>query len=258
MSSRLRLKDKVAIITGAGSGIGKAAALLFASEGAKVVVADCVSNAGKETVGLIGKHGYEATFVRANISSAYDALNIVKRAVETYGRLDILYNNAGIVGGSSLVDCSEEEWDRFLDTNLKGTFLCSKYAILEMAKRGKGSVINTGSEMGMIGCDGAAAYCASKAGVINLTRSMASEYTQSGIRVNCISPGTVATRSRSPDENQQIVSRVCPSGRLGQPEEIAYVALFLASDESSFISGANIEVGGGAPLCRVPKKKYLR
>jgi NAD(P)-dependent dehydrogenase (short-subunit alcohol dehydrogenase family) len=258
MNQELKLKDKVALITGAGSGIGRAAALLFAKEGAKVVVADYYPKGGEETVRLIKEQGGEALFVGADVSKAYEAERMVKTAIEVYGRLDILYNNAGVMGpNSSLIECSEEEWDRFLDINLKGTFLCSKYAIPEMVKSGGGSIINTGSEMGMVGCDGAPAYSASKAGVINLTRSMASEYTQSGIRVNCINPGTIETHPHSLEENRRLIARVCPSGRMGKPEEVAYVALFLASDEASFVSGANIEVGGGAPLCRVPKKRYV-
>jgi NAD(P)-dependent dehydrogenase (short-subunit alcohol dehydrogenase family) len=257
--NRKRLRDKVAIITGAGSGIGRAASLLFANEGARVAVVDCYRAGGEETTKLVKKSKGEAIFIEADVSKVSDAERLVRTAVEIYGKLDILYNNAGIMKPNrALVECSEEEWDKFLDVNLKGTFLCSKFAIPEMVKSGGGSIINTGSEMGLVGCDGAPAYSASKAGVISLTRSMASEYTQSNIRVNCINPGTIETHPRSSEETRQVIARVCPSGRMGKPEEVAYLALFLASDESSFISGASIEVGGGAPLCRVPIKRYIQ
>jgi NAD(P)-dependent dehydrogenase (short-subunit alcohol dehydrogenase family) len=253
-----RLQNKVAIITGAGSGIGRAAALLFSKEGAKVVVADCDHKGGEDTTKLVEKLGGKAIFIETDVSNASEAERLVRNTVQKFGRLDILYNNAGIMKPQKpLLECSEEEWDRFFDVNLKGTFLCSKYAIPEMVRGGGGSIINTGSEMGLVGCDGAPAYSASKAGVISLTRSMASEYTQSSVRVNCINPGTIETRPRSSGETRQLVTRVCPSGRMGKTSEVAYVALFLASDDASFVSGANIEVGGGAPLCRVPRKRYI-
>ena len=193
------------------------------------------------------------------MSKATDAERMVKATVEKYGKLDILHNNAAFLSRKQkpLIECSEEEWDRFIDTNLKGTFLCSKYAIPEMVKSGGGAIINMGSEMGMVGCDGAPAYSVSKAGIIHLTKCMASEYALSGIRVNSISPGTIETHPISPEDKPKIIKRVCPSGRVGEPEEVAYTALFLASDEASFITGSNVEVGGGAPLVRVPRKRYL-
>ena len=188
MSQKLRLQGKVSIITGAGSGMGRAAAILFAKEGSKVVLAEYVPKAGKETVRLVRESGCEAVFIETDVSKASSVESMVKGVIQAYGRLDVLYNNAGVVLVKPLTDTTEEEWNRMMDINLKGTFLCSKYAIPEMIKVGGGSIINVGSELGLVGSSNFGAYSSAKGGVIALTRSMASEYALRRIRVNCICP----------------------------------------------------------------------
>ena len=244
-----KLDGKVALITGAGSGIGRATALLFAKEGAKVVVADYVPVGGQETVRMIKEAGGEAIFVEADVSKASDVERMVKTAVDAYGRIDILYNNAGITRAAPTAETTEEEWDLVLDINLKGVFLGSKYAIPVMLNQGGGVIINTASIAGISGFRGMSAYCASKAAVILLTKTMALEYGRQNIRVNCICPGviqTAMTKAWNPDETvQQVPPRGQPVKRGGQPEEIARAALYLASDDSSFVTGAALVVDGG-------------
>lgn len=238
----LRLKGKVALITGAGRGIGRATAILFARNGAKVVVADIDSKEGEETVDLIKAAGGEATFVKVDVSKATDAERVVKATIEKYGKLDILFNNAGIELESRVEDMSESDWDRLININLKGMFLCSKYAIPQMLKQGGGVIINTASTAGFQGLGHEAAYCASKGGVIALTKAMAVDYAADNIRVNCICPGPIATRLTPP--RQSTIKKI-PLGRIGKPEEIANVALFLASEESSFVTGHALVADGG-------------
>jgi NAD(P)-dependent dehydrogenase (short-subunit alcohol dehydrogenase family) len=258
LNKRLRLEGKVAIITGAGSGMGKAAALLFVEEGAKIVAADYNPEGGKETVRLIREHGGEAVFIQADVSKASDAERMVRKAVEEYGRLDILYNNAGVCLVKPLTDTAEDEWNRMIDINLKGTFLCSKYALPEMLKVRRGSIINVGSVLGLSGSSNFSAYSAAKGGIISLTLAMAAEYAPHNIRVNCICPATIATpmteqtvqASENPEQKRREQKRQIPLGRIGEPREVAYVALFLASEESSFITGTILPVGGGEPYCR--------
>jgi len=249
----MRLKDKVAIITGAGSGIGRATAVLFAKEGAKVVVVDIDKKAGEETVRIIRSNGGEAIFVQADVSKATDAERIVKTTIEEYGKVDILFNNAGVWvrGIDTVVDAPEEEWDRVININLKSVFLCSKYAIPEMIKNGGGVIINMASAQGLVGTAGYATYCASKGGVVLLTKATALDYAPYNIRVNCLCPGAVATpplyKKGWPNDPKlkQIIKELEPIGRPAEPEEIAYAALFLASDESSFMTGAALVVDGG-------------
>jgi meso-butanediol dehydrogenase/(S,S)-butanediol dehydrogenase/diacetyl reductase len=238
----LRLEGKVALITGAGRGIGRATAILFAKNGAKIVVVDIDSNVGEETVNLIKRAGGDAIFVKADVSKAADAEKAVRATIEKYGRLDILFNNAGIELEGRVEEMSESDWDKLICINLKSIFLCSKYAIPQMLKQGGGVIINTASITGFQGLGHEAAYCASKGGVIALTKAMAVEYAPYNIRVNCICPGPIATRLTSP---RQSIIRKIPMGRLGKPEEIAYVALFLASDESSFVTGHALVADGG-------------
>ena len=243
-----RLEGKVAIVTGAGSGIGKETALLFAREGAKLVAADRVAETGEKTVWQIKDSGGEAIFVKADVSRAGDVERMVKEAVKEYGRLDILSNNAGILGEvSSVGDATEENWDRVISTNLKSVFLCSKYVVREMLKAGGGVIINSASTMGFVGLPGNTAYSASKGGIIQFTKTMALEYASSNIRVNCVCAGWIDTPMNE-NLDERIVKwtvRETPMGRLGRPEEVAWAILYLASDESSFVTGTALVVDGG-------------
>ncbi|MEW6296451.1 MAG: glucose 1-dehydrogenase [Thermodesulfobacteriota bacterium] len=244
-----RLKDKVALITGGGSGIGRATSLLFAREGAKVAVADYAAEGGEETVRLIAAAGGAAVFVRADVSRSADVRQMIATTVHTYGRLDILFNNAGIEGPSAkIVNYPEEEWERVLAIDLTAVYLGMKYAIPEMLKQGGGVIISTASVAGMVGFPGSGAYGAAKAGVIQLTRTAALEYASKNIRVNCICPGVIRTPMAQRvmgDRPEEATVRLEPIGRLGTPEDIANAALFLASDESSFATGAPFIIDGG-------------
>jgi len=244
-----RLKDKVAIITGGGSGIGRATCLLFAREGAKVVVADYIAEGGNETVRQISAAGGQAVFVQADVSKSADVRNMIGAAVRNYGRVDILFNNAGIEGPSTkLANLKEEDWDRVIAIDLTSVYLGMKYVIPEMIKQGGGVILSTASVAGLVGFQGSGAYAAAKAGVINLTRLAALEYADKNIRVNCICPGVIETpmveRVMGGRPRERVV-RSEPIGRLGRPEDIANAALFLASDESSFATGAPFITDGG-------------
>lgn len=249
-----KLKDKVAIITGATSGMGKAAAILFAGEGARVVAADIMSEGSEDLINTIKSAGNEAIFIQADVSSSADVRNMIEAAVDTYGKVDILYNNAGIAGPViNMVDTPEEEWDKVIDINLKGVFLGMKHVIPEMLKRGGGVIINTGSSHGVVGAPNFSAYAASKSGVINLTKTGALEFARQNIRVNCICPGVTATPMKDyikahfphvPGSNVDYNASI-PMHRPGNPEEIVKVALFLASDDSSYMTGAAVLVDGG-------------
>src|SRR3990170_2762395 len=246
-----KLDGKVAIVTGAASGIGRATADLFAAEGAKVVAADWTWAQGKEVVEAIKSNGRDAVFASVDVSRPEDVQAMVRTAVDRYGGLDVIFNNAGVEGEQAITaDCSLENWDRVININLKGVFLGMKYAIPEMLKRGGGSIINNASVAGLVGFRGIPAYCASKGGVIQLTRAAALEYADQGIRVNCLCPGVIDTpmverfTHDNPDALAQL-KQLEPVGRLGRPQEVAELALFLASDRSSFITGAIIPVDGG-------------
>jgi len=238
----MKLKNKVALITGGGRGIGRATAILFAKEGAQVVVSDIDLKEGRETVALINATCGEASFVQADVSKAAEAKRMVETAVEKYGRLDVLFNNAGIELTGKVEEMPEDAWDRVLDVNLKGVFLCSKYAIPQMLKQGGGTIINAGSTAGLFGLGEEGAYCASKGGVIVLTKSMAMDYAAKNIRVNCICPGSVETRLTP---STPAVIKNIPMGRIGQPEDVAKIALLFASDQASFVTGATLVVDGG-------------
>lgn len=246
-----KLDGKVALITGAGCGIGCATALLFAREGATVVVVDYAPAKGEETVAMIKEAGGQAIFVEADVSKAVDAERMVKATVDTYGRIDILHNNAGIRHEFTYAaDLKEEDWDRVIDTNLKSAFLGSKYAIPFMLQQGGGVIVNTASAAGLVGILQNVAYCASKGGVIQLTRAMAIEYAPHNIRINCICPGateTSGTQRYLPEDPQarENFIRGLPGGGWIQPEEIAQSVLYLASDESSSAIGTILVVDRG-------------
>jgi NAD(P)-dependent dehydrogenase (short-subunit alcohol dehydrogenase family) len=249
----MRLASKVALITGGTSGIGEATAILFAKEGAKVAITGRNEERGRNVVRRIQDDGGTAIFLRADVRLAEDCRRAVDETVRSFGRLDILFNNAGLFYAHTAVDCSEEEWDLQMDVNLKGTFLMSKYALPGMIAQGSGNIINNSSGWGLVGGDKAVAYCASKGGVVNLTRAMAIDHGRQGIRVNCICPGDVETPMLPEDARfrgmkwQDYLASCAnrPMGRIGTTDEIAKVALFLASDDSSFMTGAVIAVDGG-------------
>jgi len=242
---------KVALVTGAGSGIGRAAALAFAREGARVVVADVTVDGGQETVRAIGEPGGEALFVRADVSVAQDVSAMVERVLTTYGRLDCAFNNAGIEGEmATTVECSEENWDRTIAINLKGVWLCMKHEIPHMLEQGGGAIVNCASIAGLVGFPNMPAYTASKGGIVQLTRTAALEYAQSGIRVNALCPGVIHTpmvdriTNSDPDTEAQFTAME-PIGRMGTPEEMAEAAVWLCSDAASFITGHPLVADGG-------------
>ncbi len=250
-----RLDGKVAIVTGSASGIGRATVKLFAQEGAKVVVADCDTENGLLVAAEIHQAGQEATFLRTDVRVPEQVQAMIQQAVTTYGKLDILYNNAGIPGDQGATgECSVDDWDNVVATNLRGVFLGMRYAIPEMIKSGGGVIINTASVNGMIGLPYYPAYTASKGGVIQLTKTAALEYAQQNIRVNCICPGGIWTNIVKTFWGDQFdeemvkreVTKYQPIGRFGESEEIARLALFLASDDSSFCTGAPFIADGGS------------
>jgi NAD(P)-dependent dehydrogenase (short-subunit alcohol dehydrogenase family) len=263
---------KVALVTGAGNGIGRASALVFAREGAKVVVADIIAEAGQECVKLIQKGGGEAIFVAADVSRADQVSKLVEQTLSTYGRLDVAHNNAGVEGPIARVaDCSEADWDKTIETNLKGVWLCMKYEIPAMLKLGGGAIVNTASVAGLAGLSHLSSYTASKHGVIGLTKAAALEYRRFGIRVNAVCPGLIHTAmlERAADTKLQtdLPSRWRPIGavlramqrlgiravapsqkaarRLGQPGEVAEAVVWLCSDAASFTTGHAMVIDGG-------------
>jgi NAD(P)-dependent dehydrogenase (short-subunit alcohol dehydrogenase family) len=254
----VRLDGKVALITGAGSGMGREAARLFAREGARVVVSDIAEEAGEEATQEIRSDGGDAAFVRTDVSRSEDASAMVRFAVETFGGLHVLYNNAGVFlpddGGT--VDTSEEVWDRVMAINLKGVWLGCKHGIPAMLESGGGSIINVASFVALMGAATAQiAYTASKGGVLSLTREIAVEYARQGIRANALCPGPIETPllaelMSDPDRRARRMVHI-PIGRLGQAEEVARAALWLASDESSLMTGAAMVVDGGVTAAYV-------
>jgi NAD(P)-dependent dehydrogenase (short-subunit alcohol dehydrogenase family) len=249
----MRLEDKVAIITGAGGGMGRVAAQLFAAQGAKVVVAEYGEAAGAETVDLVEKAGGSASFVKVDVSKETDAKAMVDHALATYGRLDCLYNNAGIMpeADHSVTDTDVATWDQVMAVNVRGVFLGCKYAIPAMVDGGGGSIINIASFVALIGCSVPQdAYTASKGAVLSLTRSLAVQFGPNGIRTNAICPGPVETPLlmdwlvKDEAAKQRRLARN-PTGRFGKPEEIVQMAIYLASDESRWTNGASLVVDGG-------------
>ncbi len=249
----MRLLNKVAIITGAGSGIGRAAAILFAAEGASVVVVDIAVDAGKDTVSQITAQGGSALFVPTDLRCAEQVERLVQQAITRYGKIDILYNNAGINLKATVTDTSEQDWDRVMEVNVKGVYLTCRFVIPEMMRNGGGCIINTASAAAIVGLRGLAAYTASKAAVLGLTRNIALDYADYNIRANALCPGVTATdmtlriieSQPDPLKARERYDRGRPLGRMADPDEIARAALFLASEESSFMTGAPLVVDGG-------------
>jgi NAD(P)-dependent dehydrogenase (short-subunit alcohol dehydrogenase family) len=250
----MRLKNKVAIITGAGSGQGRAAAMIFSREGAKVVISDWKPELGDEAVTLVKQAGGEAIFVRTDVSESADVQALIRTTVSTFGRIDIIYNNAGVgfsspLSMSDVINTPEADWDRVIAINLRSMYLTAKYGIPEMIKSGGGSIINTASIAALIGSEAAHAYTAAKGGMVALSRALAVEFGPKNIRVNCICPGAIDTPMIAPVVDPLKKSgqpfMTSPIRRLGTPEDIANCALYLASDESGFVTGATIVVDGG-------------
>ncbi len=243
---------KVAMVTGSGSGIGRASALRFAEEGAKVVVSDVNVDGGNETVDMIKKAGGEATFIKCDVSKAAEVEALVKGVVDTYGRLDCAYNNAGIEGdAATTINCTEENFDLNYQINLKGVWLCMKYEILQFLAQGDGgAIVSTASVAGLVGVKGSPAYVAAKHGVVGLTKTAALEFAKKDIRVNAVCPGVIETPmverlTGGAEEGKARVAKWQPVGRLGQPSEIAATAVWLCSDQASFVTGHAMPVDGG-------------
>ena len=249
----MRLQDKVAIITGAGGGMGRVASELFAAEGAKIVVAEFDEEAGEETVRLVREAGGKASFVKTDVSDEASAARMVKHATEIYGRVDVLYNNAGIMpeADHSVVDTDVATWDKVMAVNVRGVFLGCKYAIPRMVEQGTGSIINISSFVALLGCSVPQdAYTASKGALLSLTRSLAVQFGPNGVRTNAICPGPVETPLLmdwlvKDEEAKRIRLARNPTGRFGKPDEIVNMALYLASDESRWTNGATLVVDGG-------------
>lgn len=248
----MRLKDKVALITGAASGIGRESALLFADEGARVVVVDINDTAGNETCAMIEEHGGESVYVRADVSKAADCENMVRVAEEMFGKLNVLFNNAGIshINDDNAMTTEEDVWDLTMAINLKGVFLCCKYGIPALRRAGGGSIINTASFVAILGAaTPQIAYTASKGGVLAMTRELAMIHARENIRVNALCPGPLRTellmKYLNTEAKRQRRLVHIPMGRFGEAKEIAYAALYLASDESSYVTGTEFMVDGG-------------
>jgi NAD(P)-dependent dehydrogenase (short-subunit alcohol dehydrogenase family) len=245
------LQGKIVLVTGGGSGIGRATSMLLAREGAKIMIADYVPEGAERSVKMIKEKGGEAACVAADISLPKQAEMMVNKTLETYGRIDCAFNNAGIEGRmASTFECTEENFDRTIAINLKGVWLCMRYEIPQMLKQGGGAIVNTASVAGLVGFEGLIAYNASKHGVIGLTKTAALEFAQKNIRVNCVCPGVIRTPMverliDSHGMNEQDLTSGEPVGRMGKPEEIGEAVTWLFSDASSFVTGHSMVVDGG-------------
>ena len=244
-------KDKVALVTGGSSGIGRATSLAFARQGARVAIADREPTGAAETARMIEEIGGTATVFEIDVTKAEDVASLIDRIVQSYGRLDCAFNNAGIGGEvAKTADYPEEEWDRIIDVNLKGVWLCMKYEIPVMEKQGSGAIVNTASIYGLAGAAGYIAYNAAKHGVVGITRTAALEYATAGIRINAVCPGYIRTPmtqpgiDANPDLERKMVSQT-PMARLGKPEEIAGAVVWLCSDAASFVTGHTMTPDGG-------------
>jgi NAD(P)-dependent dehydrogenase (short-subunit alcohol dehydrogenase family) len=245
------MAGKIALITGAGSGIGRATALAFARQGAAVALADVQDDAGQATADMIAQAGGAALYLHADVARADDVQALVGQVVARFGRLDYAHNNAGVEGRHGLLaDADEAEWDRVLAIDLKGVWLCMKYEIRQMQAQGGGAIVNTASVAGLIGAEGLGPYAAAKHGVVGLTKTAAIEYARAGIRVNAVCPGFISTPmvDRFVQGDQRAgdrLARAHPLGRLGTPEEVAEAVVWLCSEASSFITGHALAVDGG-------------
>lgn len=246
----MRLKDKVAFITGFGSGLGRAIAVMFAQEGAAVAGTSPTEAKGRETIALVEKAGGKALYWPGDVASSAQMQSLVGAAARQLGGIDIVVNSGGVRTNGSITEITEEDWDRTLDVNLKGAFIVSRLAIPEMIKRGGGVILNIAARSGMLGQSGRAAYCASKGGMVRLTEAMAMDHARDKIRVNCICPGPTRTPmvdTSTPEKLARYKTRV-PIGRIGEPEDVAYAAVYLASDEASMVTAAILPVDGGMRL----------
>lgn len=242
------MKGKVAIVTGGGSGIGRSAALMFARKGAKVVIADIAAPGGEETAAMVKTAGGEALFVRTDVSRTDDVQAMVARTIAAYGRLDYAFNNAGVFTGLiPLPEYTEEMWDKNINTNLKGVWLCMKHEIPHMLENGGGAIVNTSSIAGLVAFPGHYGYAASKSGVIGITKVAALEYAASGVRVNAVCPAVIDT-PMAVGLLEDAYKALHPIGRFGKPEDVAATAVWLCSDEASFITGQILGVDGGYTL----------
>lgn len=239
-----KLQDKVVVITGGISGIGAASARLFAEEGAKLVLVDMNDNLGEEFTNNLSSDGYDAIFVKADVSSEEDVQNVFDMTLEKYHKVDVVFNNAGIGGMTPTEELDYSDWKKTIDVDLDGVFLVAQAGIKEFLKNDGGVIINTASMYGWVGAPQSAAYNAAKGGVVNLTRSLGLEYAERNIRVNALCPGYIDTPILG-ETDRKILSDTTPMKRLGQPEEIAKAALFLATDDSSFMTGQSLLVDGG-------------
>lgn len=243
------LSGKVAIVTGAGSGIGRAIAEVFAEEKAKIVVAEFNTEGGEETVKQIQAKGGEAVFIQTDVSDPESVRKITEQTMDSFGRIDILVNNAGVYLPGDVVSAHQEDWQKTIDIDLKGVMLACKLVIPQMLKTGKGKIINIASIAGLFGFPASSAYCAAKGGVVNLTREMALDFASKNINVNAIAPGvikTAMTKDILADATmaKQLLAGI-PIGRFGEPEDIAYLAFYLASDVSDFVTGQIFTIDGG-------------
>lgn len=249
----MRLAGKVAIVTGATSGIGQATAIMFAREGAKVVLVGRDESRGRAILESMRSDGGEAVFFKADISKSAEAKKMIEDALRIYGRVNILVNNAGVTWVGNILETPEETWDLVIDINLKGVYLCCKYLIPHMIKDSEGTIINIASASSFMAMTSEAAYDTSKGGVLMLTRAMALDFAKNNIRINCICPGVIDTpmlkpiydSSPDPKAMERNLARLHPVGRVGSPEEVAKVALFLAADAPEFMTGAALAVDGG-------------